>query len=105
MTSRQRGAGSPDRSLPSGRITCDTLALMAEVSIRELRNHGGAVVDRVAGGEQVTITRDGRAVAELVPVRRQPLTADVLVAHWRHLPVLDPRRFRADIDSLLDASL
>src|ERR1039457_110292 len=30
---------------------------MAEVTIRELRNHGGDVVDRVARGEPVTITR------------------------------------------------
>ncbi|MGQ0519936.1 MAG: type II toxin-antitoxin system Phd/YefM family antitoxin, partial [Actinomycetota bacterium] len=30
---------------------------MAEASIRELRNHGGEVIDRVAAGERVTITR------------------------------------------------
>jgi Antitoxin Phd_YefM, type II toxin-antitoxin system len=33
---------------------------MAEVTIRELRNHGGDVVDRVARGEPVTITRAGQ---------------------------------------------
>ncbi|MCC6184817.1 MAG: type II toxin-antitoxin system prevent-host-death family antitoxin, partial [Microthrixaceae bacterium] len=32
---------------------------MSEASIRELRNHGGEVVDRVRAGEVVTITRDG----------------------------------------------
>ncbi len=41
---------------------------MAEASIRELRNHGGEVIDRVAAGERVTITRDGKAVAELRPL-------------------------------------
>lgn len=33
---------------------------MAEVSIRELRDHGGDVVDRVSGGERVTVTRRGK---------------------------------------------
>jgi len=38
---------------------------MAEVSIRELGNHGGEVIDRVARGEQLTVTRSGKPVAEL----------------------------------------
>jgi prevent-host-death family protein len=29
---------------------------MDRVTIRELRNHGGSSVDRVAHGEQITIT-------------------------------------------------
>lgn len=53
---------------------------MSEVTIRELRNHGGAVVDRVTRGEHVTITRAGKAVAELRPVRRPPTSAEVLLA-------------------------
>ena len=39
-----------------------------QVSIRELRNHGGDVVDRVAAGENLTVTRPGKPVAELRPV-------------------------------------
>jgi prevent-host-death family protein len=38
---------------------------VAEVSIRDLRNHGGEVVDRAARGEAITITRAGRPVALL----------------------------------------
>ena len=30
---------------------------MDEVSIRDLRNHGGEVIDAVAAGESVTVTR------------------------------------------------
>ena len=52
-------------------ITRDTVVGMADVSIRDLRNHGGDVVDRVARGERVTITRAGRAVAELRPLARR----------------------------------
>ena len=78
---------------------------MAEVSIRDLRNHGGDVVDRAARGEAITITRDGRPVAQLRPIAAGPLTADVLLARWRRLPPIDAQQLRADIDETLDARL
>ncbi len=45
---------------------------MAEVASRELRNRSRAVLDRVAAGETVVITVDGRPVARLEPVGRRP---------------------------------
>ena len=78
---------------------------MAEVSIRELRNHGGDVVDRAARGEPITITRAGKAVAELRPVSHPPLVAETLLARWRRLPPVDPVALRADVDEFLDTSL
>lgn len=77
---------------------------MAEVSIRELRNHGGEVVDRVALGERVTITRSGRPVAELRPLRAV-VPAEVLVERRVRLPYLDPQALRQDLDEVLDARL
>ena len=41
---------------------------MADVASRQLRNETRAVLDRVSAGERVTITVDGRPVAELVPI-------------------------------------
>ena len=41
---------------------------MADVASRELRNNTRGVLDRVAAGEEVVITVDGRPVAALVPV-------------------------------------
>jgi antitoxin (DNA-binding transcriptional repressor) of toxin-antitoxin stability system len=78
---------------------------MADVSIRDLRNHGGDVVDRAARGEQITITRSGRAVAELRAISHPPLAADVLLSRWRRLPHVDHVALRADVDRLLDAAL
>ena len=75
---------------------------MAEVTIRELRNRGGAVVDRVAAGEHLTVTRDGRPVAELRPYRSTPLSAAVLLRRWRRLPILDAGLLRAELDALID---
>jgi len=76
-----------------------------EVSIRELRNHGGDVVDRVAAGEHLTVTRSGRPVAQLRPVGRPAVTAEVLLERWRRLPPVDADRFREDLDEVLDPAL
>lgn len=78
---------------------------MAEITIRELRNHGGEVVDRVAQGEQITVTRAGKPVAELRPVSQRPLTAEALMARWHRLPPVDYRAMRADLDEVLDPAL
>jgi prevent-host-death family protein len=86
------------------RITSDTLDGMTDVSIRELRNQGGDVVDRAARGEQITITRAGAPVAELRSIRAG-LSAEALLARWQPLPEVDPAALRADLDELLDWEL
>ena len=73
--------------------------------MRELRNHGGEILDRVAAGEGVTVTRDGRPVARLVPLGRTPLSAAELVQRFRGLPRVDIGRLRANIDRGMDQSL
>jgi prevent-host-death family protein len=78
---------------------------VSEATIRDLRNHGGEVIDRVRAGERVTITRDGEPVAELRPLPRRGLTAAALVERFRTLPPVDPNRLRADIDAVVDQSL
>lgn len=78
---------------------------MDSVTVRELRNHGGEVLDRVARGEALVVTRDGTEVAELRPrTRRSPTAAD-LIARRRHLPKVDPETLRKDLDGILDAAL
>jgi prevent-host-death family protein len=78
---------------------------MASVSIRELRNHGGGVIDRAARGERITITRSGRVVAELRPAPDAPLDAEVLLRRWRGLPALDLAALRRDLDEVLAPEL
>jgi prevent-host-death family protein len=78
---------------------------MDEVTVRDLRNQGGQVLDRVKRGETLTVTRDGRPVAELRPLAREALAAAVLLRRWQRLPVVDAARLRADIDRVLDPSL
>jgi prevent-host-death family protein len=79
--------------------------IMIEVTIRDLRNQGGKVLERVERGEVLTVTRDGRPVAELRPLPRRPVPAATLLSRWHGLPAVDPATLRADLDNLLDASL
>lgn len=76
---------------------------MDTVTIRELRNHGGDVVDRVEAGEHVTVTRDGRPVAELRPVRSRGIAAVALLERWRHLPSVEADALRRDVDAAIDS--
>jgi len=78
---------------------------MSEVTIRELRNHGGDVVDRVARGERVTVTRAGKAVAELRPLPAPALPREALLHRWARLPLVDPVALRADVDRAVDPAL
>ena len=78
---------------------------MASITVRELRNDGGRVLDRVEQGESLIVTRDGRPVAELRPIERKPLSSEALLERYRHMPYVDPVKLRRDIDELFDTSL
>lgn len=78
---------------------------MAEISIRDLRNHGGEVIDRVALGEELIITRDGKPVAQLRPLQKPPVSVAVLLRRWARLPRMDPDALRRDVDAAVDPSL
>jgi prevent-host-death family protein len=78
---------------------------MTEVTIRELRNHGGDVIERVEGGERLTVTRAGRPVAELRPIQGPGLGAAALLLRWRTVPPIDVDALRHDIDTVVDTSL
>ena len=78
---------------------------MADVTIQELRNCGGDVVDRVAAGERLMVTHDGHPVAELRPLPSPPLGAAALLRRWHRLPPVDAVAFRADLDAVIDPGL
>lgn len=73
--------------------------------MRDLRNKGGEVLDRVLAGERVTVTRDGKPVAELRPLPGTRLNAHALVERFRHLPPIDPDGFRDDVDRVVDQAI
>lgn len=75
------------------------------MNIRQLRNNGGEVVNRVERGEVLVVTRDGRPVAELRPVRARGVPRDLLIERARTLPPVDPVGMRADLDTAVDPLL
>lgn len=78
---------------------------MDTVTVRELRNHGGEVINRVAKGEALIVTRDGAEVAELRPLRRPSVTVTDLIARRAALPPIDVAALTRDVDQVLDARL
>lgn len=75
------------------------------MTIRELRNQGGAVIDRLGPGEAVIVTRDGEPVAELRRLGRRPLSTEELIERFKQVPPMDYDELRADIDAIIDPRL
>jgi antitoxin (DNA-binding transcriptional repressor) of toxin-antitoxin stability system len=77
-----------------------------EISQRELHNDSGAILRAVESGEDFIVTRNGTAIAELRPLRRQRFVSrsDLLAAARQWAPT-DAAIFRVDIDEPTDQSL
>jgi len=72
---------------------------------RELRNHYAQVVEAVAAGETLIITRNGEPVAELRPIQpgRRAFVPRAEVAALAATGVrIDRHRFREDLDRPID---
>ncbi len=73
------------------------------ISQRELRNQSGKVLRDVAGGASVTITSRGTPVAELRPAARtKSISKHEIVRYLKSAPKIDAKRFREDVDSIVD---
>jgi prevent-host-death family protein len=70
---------------------------MVTVNLVQAKAHLSELLDKVEAGEEVIITRHGRAVAQLRPVsrRRNPLMLDDLAAFRATMPPL--RRASAEL--------
>jgi prevent-host-death family protein len=78
------------------------------IAQRDLRNDNAKVIDAVTAGETFVVTRNGEPVAELRPiqvVRRTFITRDEVGALASAAVRIDHRRFRADLDQLIDQGL
>ena len=73
------------------------------VTQRELRNDSGEIMRGLERGEAFVVTRNGTPVGDLQPIRRRRfLDARAALAALRGAAPLDARRFRADVDRVLD---
>lgn len=75
-----------------------------EVTQRDLRTKSREIMDAVEHGQSFIVTRDGRQIGELVPLRsrRRYVPREEFVARSRNAPRIDLDAFRADQDSVLD---
>jgi prevent-host-death family protein len=74
-----------------------------ELTQRELRNASGEIMRALDRGESFVVTRNGVPVGQLTPLRqRQFVGAEAAVAAFCGAPAIEPERFRADVDALLD---
>lgn len=78
---------------------------MADVTVRDLRNKGGEILKQVEAGRSFVVTRDGEPVAELKPLDRQPLSREAISERFKHVPLVDAKRLRQDIDSFIDQTI
>jgi len=72
-----------------------------KISQRELRNDSGEIMRGLDRGESFIVTRNGVAVGELTP-RRRFLSSEGLLGVLAGAPHLDAKRFRKDLDDLID---
>lgn len=74
-----------------------------QISQRELRNDSGRIMRALDEGSSFVVTRNGRPVGELHPLRRDRFVDAVTVAAvFAHAPSLDRKAFRADLDRYAD---
>ena len=75
-----------------------------EISQRDLRMRSKEIMDAVEGGQAFTVTRDGREIGELVPLRRRRrfVSRAEFEVMSGHAPVIDLAPFRADQDREFD---
>jgi antitoxin (DNA-binding transcriptional repressor) of toxin-antitoxin stability system len=71
----------------------------AEITSRELRRPGAAILRRVDAGETFVITERGAPIAELRPIsRRRFVTRDQIRTVFEAAPPIDHGALRRDID-------
>lgn len=77
--------------------------MVEQISQRELRNDSGRIMRAVDDGHSFVVTRNGRPVGELRPLRRDRFVdAVVVVEAFREAPPLDWHVVRDDLDRHAD---
>jgi prevent-host-death family protein len=83
------------------------MSILPEVSQRDLRLRSKEIMDSVEAGQSFTITRDGRQIGELIPLRKKRtfVPREEFAAGSRNAPSIDLERLRADQDRWMDDTL
>lgn len=83
--------------------TVATITPVPTITQRQLRNDSAKVLRAVQEGQSMTITRNGTPVAELRPLAARRFVSRALLKEAaKTAPRIDARRFRDDIDAVID---
>jgi antitoxin (DNA-binding transcriptional repressor) of toxin-antitoxin stability system len=73
------------------------------ITQRQLRNESGRIMRALDSGKSFIVTRSGVPVGELTPLRRRLFVpADAAVEAFAGAPRVVRRRFRKDVDALIN---
>ena len=77
------------------------------ISQRDLRMRSKEIMDALERGQAYTVTRDGRGIGELIPIRepRRFVSRASFAQGARHAPDMDLEAFRRDLDEAVDPEL
>lgn len=75
-----------------------------EISQRDLQMRSREVMDAIERGDTFVVTRDGRGIGQLVPLRlrRTFVPREEVLALGENLPTIDADCCRADLDAVTD---
>ena len=102
------GQVGPGAFVASCSMICYTCPVSRTIPQRELRNDNARVMDAVAAGETLIVTRNGVPVAEIRPIRNPRRTfvpKSELIALSKIGPHIDLQEFRADLDRTVEQGL
>lgn len=76
------------------------------ITQRELRNDSAEVLREVQAGHRMVVTRNGVPVAELRPIEpRRFVPRATLAEAAARAPRVDGKRFRKDLDAVIDQAV
>lgn len=83
------------------------MSAQPEITQRDLRIRSKEIMDAVENGQAFTVTRDGRRIGELIPLRRRRrfVPRQEFAAMSRTAASVDAADFRADQEAAADQDL
>ena len=82
---------------------CYSMPMTTVITQRELRNDNAEIMHRLDEGESFIVTSNGRPVGELNPLHRPRFVSSIAAAAmFSSAPPIDAKKFRKDIDSVVD---
>ena len=82
------------------------IGMSRRITQRELRNDSGRIMRGLDRGTTFIVTRNGRPIGELVPLRQRAFVAAEFVhAAFAGAPPVAARRFRRDVDAFIDQTV